>query len=238
MSKKTVSILILTNIILSACGTQAPQVTETPIVAPPTIALPATNPAVETDAPVTDDAPTPTPTEVPPDNPPDCVNKAAFVSDITIPDNTEVNTGEAFTKTWRIQNTGTCIWWSGYTLSHYSDESMSAPNSVPLPRTNPGETADISVDLVAPSVAGTYRGNFVVKNAADLIMQVDNDSRLWLIINVKSAPTAVPTTDGGSGSVNAACDVTLDDAKTSVMLTALTAYRAQNSLGVLSTVGG
>jgi uncharacterized protein YkwD len=250
MSKKTISILILAGIVLSACGGQTPA-TETPTAVPATTApppLPPTNTSTEVVVPVTGETPTPspTPTELVPNNPADCVNKASFVSDVTIPDNSTVNAGAAFTKTWRIQNTGTCIWWSGYTLTHYSQEAMSAPASVPLPVTNPGETADISVGLVAPSVPGTYQGNFVVKNPADLIMQIDNDSRLWLIINVASAPTAGPTgtaastgsgtttTPGsGSGPANAACNLTIDNAKASAMLTALTAYRAQSNLPAL-----
>jgi len=244
MSKKTITILILTGIVLSACGGQT-QATETPTAVPATTAPPApsaTNTPTEVVVPVTGETPTPlpTPTEVVPDNPADCVNKASFVTDVTIPDNSEIIGGSAFIKTWRIQNTGTCIWWSGYTLTHYSEEAMSAPDAVPLPVTNPGETADISVDLIAPNVAGKYQGNFVVKNPADLIMQIDNDSRLWLIINVASAPasgsTATPASTGsggGSGSTNAACALTTDAARTSAMVTALTNYRAQSSLAAL-----
>jgi len=244
MSKKTITILILTGIVLSACGGQT-QATETPTAVPATTAPPApsaTNTPTEVVVPVTGETPTPlpTPTEVVPDNPADCVNKASFVTDVTIPDNSEIIGGSAFIKTWRIQNTGTCIWWSGYTLTHYSEEAMSAPDAVPLPVTNPGETADISVDLIAPNVAGKYQGNFVVKNPADLIMQIDNDSRLWLIINVASAPasgsTATPASTGsggGSGSTNAACALTTDAARTSAMVTALTNHRAQSSLAAL-----
>ena len=167
---------------------------------------------------------------------------------MSIPDNADVNAGTAFTKTWRIQNTGTCIWWSGYTLTHYSQEAMSAPAAVPLPVTNPGETVDISVDLVAPSVPGTYQGNFVVKNPADLIMQIDNDSRLWLIIDVTSAPTSSPTaiagtgaatataSNSGSGSTNATCALTTDAARTTAMVTALTNYRGQTNLAALPSI--
>ena len=249
MSKRVLSIILLTGIVLSACGGQAAQATETPTAVPATTAPPtATNTATEVVIPVTGEitaTPSPTPTAFVPENAADCVNNAKFVSDVTIPDNSNITAGTAFTKTWRIQNAGTCIWWSGYTLEHYSENAMSAPASVPLPVTNPGENADISVDLVAPSVAGTYRGNFVVKNPEGLIMQVDNDSRLWLIINVGEAPTAAPTTasggnsattpasSGSSSSANAACAFTTDDAKTSAMLTALTAYRAQSSLAAL-----
>ena len=41
---------------------------------------------------------------------------------------------------------------------------MTAP--VRLPITNPGQNADISVNLTAPNSTGTHRGNFVIKNEA------------------------------------------------------------------------
>ena len=261
MSKRVLSIVLLTGIVLSACGGQAAQATETPTEVPATTAPPPTNTPTEEVVPVTGEseepsAPsvTPSPTAFVPENTAGCVNLASFVSDVTIPDNSNVTAGAAFTKTWRIRNDGTCIWWSGYTLTHYSENAMSAPASVPLPVTNPGETADISVDLIAPSVAGSYRGNFVIENPEGLIMQVDNDSRLWVIINVTGSATSAPTGTATSGSeassvtstpgtsvsssvsANADCNgqpVTIDDTKASAMLAALSAYRSQNGLAAL-----
>lgn len=257
MSKKAFAIILLAGIVLSACGGQAAQATET-ATAPPSATAPSpTNTPTEEVVPVTGETeetntPSPTLTAFVPENPADCVNKASFVSDITIPDNSNVTAGSAFTKTWRVQNSGTCIWWSGYTLQHYSEEAMSAPASVPLPVTNPGETADLSVDLIAPSVAGAYRGNFVIKNPAGLIMQVDEDSRLWLIINVTSAPTGTPTATGAAGSgsesgtgtatgtpasgagggssASVTCAFTTDAPRTEQVAAAINTYRSQNSL--------
>ena len=263
MSRRALSIVLLIGIVLSACGGQAAQATETPTEAPPTATdIPATNTPTEEAIPVTGETevavtPSLTPTVFVPENAAGCINKASFVTDVTIPDNSTITAGATFTKTWRVQNAGTCIWWAGYTLTHYSENAMSAPDFVSLPVTNPGETADISVDLVAPSVAGTYRGNFVIKNPEGLIMQVDEDSRLWLIISVTGSATSAPTgtatsgsggssaistpgTPGASGSssssVNADCNgqtITVDDTKTSAMLTALTTYRSQNGLDAL-----
>lgn len=254
MSKIALSIILLTGIVLTACGGQAAQATETPTAVPQTATKPPeTNTPTEAVIPVTSLTTTPsaTPTPFVPENAADCINNAKFVSDVTIPDNSNIIAGTAFTKTWRVQNAGTCIWWSGYTLEHYSENAMSAPASVPLPVTNPGENADISVDLVAPSTAGTYRGNFVIKNPEGLIMQVDNDSRLWLIINVGSAPTGTATGTAGAGSgggngatnstpesgpsvsgfANATCAFTTDTARTEQVAAAINAYRAENSLG-------
>jgi uncharacterized protein YkwD len=266
MSKRALSIILLAGIVLSACGGQAAQLTETPTAVPATTAPTATPAAVATDTPtevvvpVTGESPTSsaTPTVFVPTNEANCTNKATFVSDVTIPDNTNIAAGAAFTKTWRVQNAGTCIWWSGYTLTYYSEEAMSAPASVPLPVTNPGETADISVDLVAPSVPGTYRGNFVIKNPDGLIMQVDNDSRLWLIIDVGAAPTGSPTvaptattaagangvtstatvstpgtpasSTGGGGFANVTCAFAPDATRAQQVADSINAYRAQNNL--------
>jgi uncharacterized protein YkwD len=255
MSKKAFSIILLAGIVLSACGGQATQTTETPTALPTETAAPhATDTPTQAEIPVTGDTqeastltPTPTATAFVPENATDCVNMASFVTDVSIPDNTTITAGSPFTKTWRVRNTGTCIWWSGYKLTHYSENAMSAPASVPLPITNPGETADISVDLVAPSAAGTYRGNFVIENPAGLIMQVDEDSRLWLIINVVGAPTGAATAPAdtpnpGNGSptattsssestsANVSCALITDVPRTEQVAAAINAYRSQNSL--------
>ncbi len=209
MVRRILVVVSLVVIVLASCtpqaSTEAPVPTSTETQAPAATEPPATEPPVTEETPVvTDGSTTPTvpPAETPatsatpaatrPPNEPNCTNSASFVTDVTIPDNTNMVGGTPFTKTWRISNTGTCIWAADYTLSHYSEEAMGAPASVPLPLTYPGQTADISVDLVAPNNPGVRRGNFVIKNPAGLIMQINDDSRLWLIINVTAEP-ATPT---------------------------------------------
>jgi len=223
MSKKLFIVISLMAIMLSACGggqtpveTASPNLTETAV---PTISASATTTATLTaTATLATSTMLPTNTSPPatpvPTNPPDCTNHATFVADVTIPDNSEVAAGALFTKTWRIGNLGTCTWGPDYTLTHYSDERMSALASVPLDITPPGEFLEISVDLRAPNSIGTHRGNFVIKNPAGLIMSVDDDSRLWVIIDVTETvaltatatatatatrtPTAIPGTASGS----------------------------------------
>ena len=250
MNRKSIIHMMLIVMVLSACNFQAQGATATSAPATDTVAAPITNATVTETPPVDASATSTTTPEITatsiatrPPNAPDCTNSASFVADITIPDNTEVEGGSAFTKTWRIMNTGTCIWASDYTLSHYSDEIMNAPAFVPLPVTFPGQTADISVELTAPNVLGPHRANFVIKNPTGLIMKVNEDSRLWLIINVKTtvaatvAPTsavatqaaASPTTSssGGSGTT---CGYALDQSKIIEVLNAVNAYRAQSSM--------
>lgn len=206
---------------------QAPTATEPPAEAPVT---------AETPVATTQPAQTPsTPQAAGPTNDPNCTNSAAFVSDVTIPDNSPMAPATPFTKTWRVSNTGTCVWGPDYTLAHYSDERLAAPASVPLPLAFPGQTVDISVDLTAPNSIGTHRGNFVIKNPAGLIMQINKDSRLWVVINVTAdAPTATvaagTATGGSAGLITSTCAFSSEPANISETLEAINSYRAQNGL--------
>lgn len=217
-----------------------PTQTETPLVTataaePPTV-TPTTAP------------PTVTNTPLPPENAADCVNAGRFIADVTIPDNSNVSTNSVVTKTWRIQNVGTCIWWYGYTVAHYSEFDFGAQDGNPLPFTNPGETADISVDLQVPGIEGLYRGNFVIQNPAGLPIELEGDSRLWVVFNAvndgvgqpTSTTEATATADVAATSTeesaevietpSAACAYTPDEARIQQVLAEINAYRAESNL--------
>src|SRR5215813_2600058 len=80
--------------------------------------------------------PTASPTSDPltPHPTPSCHDSAVFVEDVTYPDNTRLTSGEKFTKTWKLQNTGTCKWTS-YTVAFVSGDKMEALDSAPVPGT-------------------------------------------------------------------------------------------------------
>ncbi len=86
-------------------------------------------------------------------------HRATFVRDVTVPDGSEFRPGADFTKTWRLSNSGSCSWTSGYDLVFEAEDRMSGPKSQPLSgEVKPGETIDVSVDLKAPTEEGDYRG--------------------------------------------------------------------------------
>lgn len=247
MSARMLVFCILVSTLFSACNLSpaVPTATLTP-TKPPTSTATALPPTA-TEIPATA-TPTVTPTAIIPTNLPDCTNSAKFIDDVTVKDESEIPAGSTFVKTWRVQNTGTCTWWSGYTLTHYSAERMAAPEAVPLNLTRPGEVTDISVELTASQVLGKHEGYFVIKNPAGLIMKVDNDSRLWVKITVvKGTPTSptsgtpvtpaagtqaenTPTGGGGTGYAVVTCAYTKDDARTQQLAKAINDYRAQNGL--------
>ena len=90
---------------------------------------------------------------------------ASFVSDVTIADGSYIAPGSTFTKTWRIRNNGTTTWTTNYKLVFVSGTQMSAQNFVNLPyNVGPGQTVDISVQMTAPTDAGTYKSNWMLVN--------------------------------------------------------------------------
>ena len=87
-----------------------------------------------------------------------CINSMTFVADVTITDGHQVAPGEHFRKTWRVYNNGTCTWTPQYSFVYVSGDQMSG-NNINIPATVAmGQTFDLSVDLIAPSSPGTYKG--------------------------------------------------------------------------------
>ena len=90
----------------------------------------------------------------------------SFVSDVTIPDNTPVTAGQAFTKTWKVKNAGSCPWDAGFKFAFVGGEQMGGA-TVTLPsQVAAGAVYDISVPLTAPNKSGTLRGNWRMQTAA------------------------------------------------------------------------
>ena len=82
-----------------------------------------------------------------------------WVADVTIPDGTPIAPGAQFVKTWKVKNNGTCAF-SG-TLSFVGKgNQMGGASPVTLPKIDPGQQADISVNLTAPAQAGDYQGTW------------------------------------------------------------------------------
>src|SRR5574341_228707 len=49
-----------------------------------------------------------------------------FVSDVTIPDNTPMDPGKTFTKTWKVLNSGSCAWDPGFKFALTGGDPMGA----------------------------------------------------------------------------------------------------------------
>ena len=138
--------------------------------------------------------PTNTPGPIPPTVPPSACDKVRFVADVNIPDGTVLQPGAQFTKTWRLKNAGSCAWSTSYQLAFFSGEKMGAASSAAFPKNVAvGETVDISINMVAPSAAGSYRGYWMFKNASGALFGIgaQGNKPWWVDIKV-SGPTVTP----------------------------------------------
>ena len=74
-----------------------------------------------------------------------------YIEDVTIPDGTQMKAGEAFTKTWLVQNVGGCAWRAGFTFNHYGGDGMRGGTVTLTDAIPTGAKREISVQLVVPS---------------------------------------------------------------------------------------
>ncbi|SRR5581483_6121965 len=93
-----------------------------------------------------------------------------YLKDVTIPDHTAMDPGEAFVKTWMVENNGTCAWRPGFVVRLIGGDAMSAIPFTLTQTVEPGGQIEISLSMTAPldqqgTVAGTWQmsdenGNF------------------------------------------------------------------------------
>lgn len=150
-------------------------------------------------------------------------DRAEFVSDVTVPDGTPFQPKETFVKTWRLKNSGSTTWTTAYSLVYVSGPSMEGPASVPLPNdVPPGQTVDITVNLVAPSAPGPYRSYWNLKTASGQIFGVGAaaNEAIWVDIAVGGSGAAngtpAATSAAGTATTSASTDAVVTSASISV----------------------
>jgi len=122
--------------------TYAAGLTESPVV--PTDVSPTKEPAPTNTLELVTVTIEPSPTTNP------CYN-LLYIDDVTIPDGTQMKSGEIFTKTWLVQNIGGCAWRPGFTFQHVGGDKMRG-ETVTLTEAIPtGAKREISVQFVVPS---------------------------------------------------------------------------------------
>ena len=112
---------------------------------------------------------------------------AAFVSDVTYPDGSNVPLGGSFTKIWRLKNVGTCTWNTSYALVFVSGERFGVSTAIQVPtNVGPGQTVDLAVNMTAPNQSGRYRGFWKLRNASNVLFGIGTaaDSNFYVDVNV------------------------------------------------------
>ena len=113
----------------------------------------------------------------------------AYVSDVTVPDNTIMTSGQKFTKTWRVRNNGSCAWPVGSKLSFTGGEAMGGTTLTLEDAVDTGDEVELSVDMTAPSSSGAHRGNWRMANPSG----VPFGDEVYVLIRVGGTATITPT---------------------------------------------
>ena len=178
------------SLVLAALACNAPGAATPTVEMPPTPTAPPAAEASPTSLPTASPTTAPTATPVPDvSGPGGCTLNVAYVADVTIPDDTEIAPGEAFTKIWRLRNSGTCTWESGTQLAFVSGDPLGGPAAVDVQSVAPGSNTDVSVDLVAPNTPGTYRSTWQLQGSDG----VRFGSQIYVQVVVPEPATATPT---------------------------------------------
>ncbi len=173
--------------------------------------------------------------------PPNCTDGAVLLRDVTIQDNTQVRAGETFTKTWELQNVGTCPW-VNYALVFTAGDQMKAPDSAPIATTLKDEKVEVSVELTAPTANGTYTGYFSLHNTKDQVVYIGTEQTFWVKVIVGgpsiaatssgASPTQPGSASTGGGSAN--CNYTQNAGYVNQAAAAINAERANAGLPALT----
>jgi uncharacterized protein YkwD len=122
-----------------------------------------------------------------------CQDSAVMIEDVTVPDNAQMTRGAKFTKTWRFMNNGKCNW-SGYTIAFVAGDRMASPDSAAVPQTEAGKTVDVSVELTAPSIDGSYTGFYELRKANGETLAIGIENTFWVKILIgNAAPAPIST---------------------------------------------
>jgi len=127
--------------------------------------------------------------------------KAGNPIDITISDDTVMDPGKAFSKTWRLENIGSCTWTRLYSVVFFSGNSLGARYTHSLQQpVEPGQMVDITVDMVAPNEIGLFQSNWMLSDSGGELFGIGphGDAPFWVRIEVvrmmESSPTPTPST--------------------------------------------
>jgi spore germination protein YaaH len=119
----------------------------------------------------------------------DCKPTVKYVADVTVPDNTRFEKGAAFTKTWRVRNSGTCDWPADTVLAFVSGHKLGATQlSVPVGTVKLGDTKDISVDMQAPNEDAKLTGMWRLQSGGKAL----TGDPLTVVIISGNPPTPTP----------------------------------------------
>jgi hypothetical protein len=90
-----------------------------------------------------------------------CRNDAELAVDSGSPTRLQSAPDIVLLTTWRVRNSGTCVWDPSYRLSYLGGDRLSGPRNVSLREAvPPGGEVELLVRVIAPAAPGAYRGQW------------------------------------------------------------------------------
>jgi hypothetical protein len=102
---------------------------------------------------------------------------------------------QSFSKTWRLINTGACTWSTRYAVVFFSGQLFGAATVNYLPaEVDPGQIVDITIDMIAPSLAGSFQSNWKMAddNGQSFGIGPNGDAPIWVRIQIIEPQTSTP----------------------------------------------
>jgi len=89
-----------------------------------------------------------------------CTSSLRFIQDVNFPDGTIVAPGQRITKTWLVENNGSCNWDLHYRLRFSGGISMGADTEQALYPARAGNQANLQIAFTSPEEPGVYRSEW------------------------------------------------------------------------------
>jgi len=118
-------------------------------------------------------------------------NWAELIEDITIPDGTVLAPSTRFTKTWKVKNIGTCAWTRDYSVV-FDDGTRMEGQAFRIPsKVNPGETINVSIEMLSPENEGEYTGEWLFKTPDDVRFGTGSTAKNPLTVEIEVNENAI-----------------------------------------------
>jgi hypothetical protein len=193
MKLKIISLIIITTLALSACANATPAAPTPDIQLAYTSAAKTVVAEFTLTAAAMPPTPEPSPTQEPPTLEPtatqgiilpvvtnasgvavtvtvtqilcDAMSFDPLTVDVDVPDGTTMSPGQEFVKTWKIKNSGSCVWGAGYGLVFSYGDKMAGVAQPIAGVVEIGQEVEVKVSFKAPDKAGEYLSAWQMANA-------------------------------------------------------------------------
>ncbi len=144
-------------------------------------------------------SPTPTGTLITPTTNPGALalgcNNLYFIRDVNIPPGTVFGKNQDFTKTWKVQNNGTCDWLFQFSLVPIGGETFGGGSTKIKKVVKVNDWSEVSVEMTSPNKAGAYTSYWRLSNGHGLFGATLSVS---IIVSAPPASTPIPASTSTS----------------------------------------